>query len=300
MSLFPINRTFRRFNDPFDNFFGHNLDLFDPFYDFDRFPSLAMPSSFRWINEPRRHQSLLNTPSVPISLAPAQSEKFRVQLNVAGFNPETIQTRVDGRKLIVQAKQEDRNGDDYNVREIRKSYDLPQHADINNVASFVTPNNMLVVEVPVRNPEVEQRMLQSRTLSDTNNHQLAQFGQFRDPLFDYGGFGASAFSPKIVATGNGQKQLQMSLPMRDYRPEQIKVSVKDNDLVVQGEHNYKDNNRSEKSYFYKSVSLPPGTQIDQLQSHLTQDGELQVEAPFYEPTQQSLQQHRQQIEVNRQ
>lgn len=60
---------------------------------------------------------------------PALSEKFRVQLNVAGFNPDTIRTRVEGRKVIVEAKQEDRHGDgDFSVREIRKTYELPEHA----------------------------------------------------------------------------------------------------------------------------------------------------------------------------
>ncbi|CAF1419020.1 unnamed protein product [Didymodactylos carnosus] len=209
-------RRFRRFNDPYDDFFGRNLDLFDPCRDFDRFPSLTMPSSFRWINEPRRQQSSFQQNAQPASVmsSPVQSEKFRVQLNVAGFSPETIQTKVDGSKIIVQAKQEDRDGDDYHVRELRKSYDLPEHADISNIVSYVAPNNMLVVEVPVRNPEVERRMSESAS----DDHEFPEFGQFRDPLFDYNKFGASAFSPRIVDVGNSQKQLQMSLAMRDLMP----------------------------------------------------------------------------------
>jgi len=282
MSLFPIDRSYRRWNDPFDRFFGHQLDLFDPWNDFDMFPT---PPSFRWINEPIRPFHSLVHQSGSHPTRPAQAEKARFQLNVAGFNPDSIKTRVDGKKVIVEAKQEDREGDDYHVREIRKSFNLPDHADVNNVASFVTPNNMLVVEVPVKNPEVEQRMLQSRQ----NDSQLARWGAWRDPLFDYSGFGASVFAPQVVDTPNG-KQLKMSLKMRDYTPEQIKVSVKNNDLVIQGEHHHKDRNRSEKSFFYKSCTLPPGTQIDHLQSHLTNDGELQIEAPFVEPqSQQQLQ-----------
>ncbi|CAF4301391.1 unnamed protein product [Rotaria sp. Silwood2] len=57
------------------------------------------------------------------------AEKYRVQLNVAGFNPETIKTKTEGRKVIVEAKQEDRQPDgDYNIRELRKTYELPEHA----------------------------------------------------------------------------------------------------------------------------------------------------------------------------
>ena len=145
MSHFPITH-YRRFNDPFDRFFGDQLNFFDPWRDFDTFPTAlsTFPNSFRWINEPRRmsrtasssfHSSSnnLGTGNTPLPVInttlPALSEKFRVQLNVAGFNPDTIRTRVEGRKVIVEAKQEDRHGDgDFSTREIRKTYELPEHA----------------------------------------------------------------------------------------------------------------------------------------------------------------------------
>ena len=142
MAYFPITH-YRSFNDPFDRFFGDQLDFFDPWRDFDTFPTAlsTFPNSFRWINEPRRlgrsaaassfHTSSNSNNLIPITTnpLPALSEKFRVQLNVAGFNPDTIRTRVEGRKVIVDAKQEDRQSDgDYSVREIRKTYELPEHA----------------------------------------------------------------------------------------------------------------------------------------------------------------------------
>lgn len=144
MSYFPITH-YRLFNDPYDRFFGDQLQFFDPWRDFDTFPTaLSMrPNSFRWINEPRHitrssissSYNSNNTNNggtlIPVTnfATPAHSEKFRVQYNVAGFNPETIKTRVEGRKVIVEAKQEDRtiNGD-YSMREIRKIYDLPENA----------------------------------------------------------------------------------------------------------------------------------------------------------------------------
>jgi len=74
--------------------------------------------------------------------------------------------------------------------------------------------------------------------------------------------------------------------VKNYRPEQIRVSIKNNDLLVQAENIYNDNNRSERSFLTKSISLPPGTQLDQLKSFLNADGQLEIEAPFVEPTQQ--------------
>lgn len=77
----------------------------------------------------------------------------------------------------------------------------------------------------------------------------------------------------------------MSLGVKNYRPEQIKVSVKNNELIVQAESTYNDNNRSERSFLTKSITLPPGTQVEQLRSFLNADGKLEIEAPFIEPNQ---------------
>ncbi|CAF3329454.1 unnamed protein product [Rotaria socialis] len=299
MVHFPITH-YRLFNDPYDRFFGDQLHFFDPWGDFDTFSTAfsTKPSSFRWINEPRhinRLSSLYHSTSnnasnasngdtlIPVSnfTAPAVSEKFRVQLNVAGFNPETIRTRVEGRKIIVEAKQEDRESSgDYSIREIRKTYDLPEHADASELASYVSPNNMFVMEVPVNNPRIERRPSQVQLETNT----LSQFGQFRDPFFDYNRFVVSNdFHPRIIDINNGQKQLKMSLAVKNYRPEQIKVSIKNNELIVQAENVYNDINRSERSFLTKSITLPPGTQIEQLQSFFSNDGQLEIEAPFTEP-----------------
>ncbi|CAF5171426.1 unnamed protein product, partial [Rotaria sp. Silwood1] len=83
-----------------------------------------------------------------------------------------------------------------------------------------------------------------------DNQSLAQFGQYRDPLFDYVGF----------------------LVDSDFQSR----------IVDKGEHQHKDKNRSERSFFCKSTILPPSTQIDQLQSRLTDDGQLKIEAPYVE------------------
>ncbi|CAF4445762.1 unnamed protein product, partial [Rotaria socialis] len=49
----------------------------------------------------------------------------------------------------------------------------------------------------------------------------------------------------------------------NYRPEEIKVSLKSYDLVVQDEHHIKNKNRSEQSSFFKSTTLQPSMQADQ-------------------------------------
>lgn len=137
---------------------------------------------------------------------------------------------------------------------------------------------MLVIEVPIMKPEPPQPPA-SETKPDEKN--LAQFGTHRDPVFDYGGFlTGSDFEPRIVDKENNEKQLEMSMEMKHYRPEEIKVSVKNDELIVKGEHRHNDANHFERSFFFKSIKLPPGTQVEQIQSFLTEDGHLKIQAPF--------------------
>ncbi|CAF1271875.1 unnamed protein product [Didymodactylos carnosus] len=282
---------FRRhlWNDPFDNFLGSNFDWYDPFDEYDRSIFPIHTPQLNWIREPERRRASTYQRG-------QSTEKFRVQLNVAGFTPDTVKTNIEGNKLIITAKQEERDGDDFHVREFRKSYDIPEHADKSNLASYITPNNMLIVELPVNNPIHQQQMLDSHQKyrgSDQSEHerQIAtthsdsnQNGQQLAPKgyspFDFGSFYGSTFGPKIVDGPSGEKKIDMNLDMKGYTPEQIKVSVKDNDVCVQAEQSYRDNNRSSRSYSYKQVTLPPGTQIENLQSTLTQDGHLKIEAPY--------------------
>lgn len=159
------------------------------------------------------------------------------------------------------------------------------------MASFLTQDNVLVVEFPIHRPQTQRRL--SQIHRDRND--LALFGQNRDSIFDYNAFLASSdFQPKIIDSQNGSKILKLFLSLKNYGPEQIKVSVKNNELIVQAESFHNNNNRSERSMITKSLRLPPGTQLEQIRSYLNPDGQLEIEAPFVEPNQSR------QIEIQRQ
>jgi HSP20 family molecular chaperone IbpA len=132
MALLPFYR-YRFFNDPF---FFHELDFFDPWFDFDLFPPFAPFTTqfesyykrqdrltYSSTNPTNSAKSLEQTPQIP------QPEKFRVQLDIDGFNPDAIKKRVEGRKLIVEGKQEEhRNEHNYTSRQMRETHDLPENA----------------------------------------------------------------------------------------------------------------------------------------------------------------------------
>ena len=132
MAFFPIAH-YRRYDDPLDRYFGDQLDFFNPWDDLNTAPSpttlVIVPKNFRWVNQPQQSTHAASHGPNANAHRKAHSQKFRVQLNVAGFNPETINTKVEGKKVIIEAKQEERQEDgDYNIRQLRKSYELPEQA----------------------------------------------------------------------------------------------------------------------------------------------------------------------------
>lgn len=134
-----------------------------------------------------------------------------------------------------------------------------------------------MVEVPIKSPPSERRI----EISRSDNRSLLRCGGQNNRFFDDVGFGDDCeLQPRIVDKSCFRKQLELVVPMRNFQPDEIKVSLKHNVLVVRGEHRYNDGNRFERSYFFKTTTLPRGTQVDQLQAALTDDGVLKIEAPY--------------------
>ncbi|CAF2228891.1 unnamed protein product [Rotaria magnacalcarata] len=114
---------------------------------------------------------------------------------------------------------------------------------------------MLVIEVPIHDSEVERKLVEAQAEA---SKEVAQFGQY----------------------------VTRFLTMLTFWPDIVEVSVKDNQLTVQCESSYKDETCKERPFFRKSITLPPGTQVDQLQPQITDSDELKIEAPYVETTQQ--------------
>ncbi|UJR28806.1 hypothetical protein I4U23_010030 [Adineta vaga] len=106
--------------------------------------------------------------------------------------------------------------------------------------------------------------------------------------FDFDLFHRSAFRPQIVRTttndnNSTEKKLLMSLDLSDYQAEDIKVTVKERELIVNAERKIETGTRKSRSSFFQSTSLPPQTDIDHLQTNFT-NGRLTIEAPYLDQT----------------
>ncbi|CAM4919750.1 unnamed protein product [Rotaria socialis] len=125
MNFLPVHH-YRGSDDLLDRFFGDQLHLFDPWNDTQSTELGPTPESFCWINEPRHlNRASSHDNENQQHEEPGQSEKFRVQLNVAGFDPHSIKTHVESRKVIVEAKQEDPHVFHYDetVAQLRRNCD---------------------------------------------------------------------------------------------------------------------------------------------------------------------------------
>merc|ERR1711963_560576 len=72
-----------------------------------------------------------------------------------------------------------------------------------------------------------------------------------------------------------------SMDTSQYRPDELKVSVSDGVLVVEGKHEEKaeDGSKMVSRMFSRKYSLPPNAEADQVASNLSSDGVLVVTAP---------------------
>jgi len=254
----------------FENFLGPSLDLFDPFDEVD-LASHRMQSALQWLQDPPRLQREL----CPVTghKKRAHSDKFRVTLDVTGYKPEDLGVKVVGRKLFIDGKQEFREGEDFSVKEMRKTYDIPENASFEHMTSFLTSKGTLVVEFPLITHLKER---------DDHHHQLQQYGSDTKE-FNFDEFFKSAFEPKITdEIDKGKKKIDLSLDMTGFHPEQIQIHLKDHDLIVQAESSASDKHHTARSYIYKAVTLPPNIDIEHMRSFLHDGKRLVITAPYHE------------------
>ena len=228
-----------------DRHFGPStLDLFDPFDDLDTLFS----RNLTWLQRPDFAPLLSRWPFVP--------QKYRVTVDVAGFRADSIKTDVQNGKVIVTAKEEERqasDSQDYVRKELRKTYELPPNAEADKLASFVTRGGKLVIEVPLKPDERQQGRGGHSRLND---------------LF-----------PR-VSEDNKSVSVSVSLPGH-VDPSKVSVTVKDRDLIVKAEDRTEDKDGVSSYAFYQRRTLPELTDLDAVRC--TMDGhKLTVHAPLHQ------------------
>lgn len=231
MSLIP-HGFFPRSNFDVDKFFHHTMDNFDAFDELDHLVGRDM----HWLTKPAFLQP--QVPKVP--------EKYRITVDCPGFNPKSLQIEYKNGKLYVHGREETKNDDeDYSVREFKKTYKLPDNAEVDKLASFYAGGH-LVIEVPLK-------YVQKHVDED---------------LF-----------PRIVDLIDGHKQIQMTCavpPGIDHS--KVSVTCKDRDLIIKAEDKIEKPDSMTRMYYYKRCTFPENTDFNALKCHF-EDNKLKIEAP---------------------
>ncbi|CAF0863725.1 unnamed protein product [Rotaria sordida] len=77
------------------------------------------------------------------------AEKFRITFDVENFKPDQIKIYVQNHKLTISGVYEERTENRFVQKKFERNFELPAHADVDSMASFITPAHMLVVEIPL-------------------------------------------------------------------------------------------------------------------------------------------------------
>ena len=230
-----------------------------------------------------------------------QGNKYIIQLKTDDYqeNEFTITPRSFQNQLIIDAKhnEEDSFGG-FIRRELHKIFVIPKHIDLNK---YTHSYNKITQELTIEMPYINETKLDSNqgltfsyeNLNLTNGEQFSSRMNSSNNTsglgttinnskpFDFDTFHRSAFRPQILSTSTNDNKLLMSLDLSDYQPEDIKITIKDQEIIVKAERKMQTDTKKSRTSFFQSTSLPPQTDIEHLQSNYI-DGKLIIEAPYLE------------------
>jgi HSP20 family molecular chaperone IbpA len=251
MALYPSN-VFKSFNYPtqmqsiFEDFNDLFSDaLFHPFYELER--NL----------QPRRHRA-------------AHHRYFSTAVKLNDFRADEVAVKVEERKVRIHAKHQD--GED--LSEVRKTVSLPEDVDADKVETRMTKEGFLVVRAPYIRAE--------KTGSGDANSALTQLGarswdEMRSLLR---GPGITSVHEQLVKDEKtGETRFQVSVPVRDFHPEEVTVRQIGDRVVVRAEHRDEREGQLVHRSMQREFTLPQGVDREHMVSRLTDCGTLQIEAP---------------------
>lgn len=164
---FPILNMPRRLLD-MENWFTTTLDLFDPFDEFD----VEICHNIDWLRKPVFKKK--KKPNVP--------SKYRLDIDVRGYRPKSLNMEIKDDKLFVSGCDEVKKGEDeFSKKEFRKAFKLPSNLDESKMVSFITKKGHMIIEIPYKKakeePKIDEKPDGSGTISyvmDVKNLDLTK------------------------------------------------------------------------------------------------------------------------------
>jgi len=139
----------------------------------------------------------------------------------------------------------------------------------------------------MRHMDRQMRDLQ-RNMDHVSNHAQRHFGM--TPM-DFRLAEADNMLHPVVTDKDGNRKLQYSLDVRQFKPEEIDIKTKDGTIKIHAKH--EENTEHGRIYreYQRSCALPKDLDPQTLKSQLGQDGVLRIEAPLPKALEEAPKEH---------
>ncbi|CDW56539.1 HSP20 domain containing protein [Trichuris trichiura] len=193
-------------------------------------------------------------------------EKFKISFDVEKFNPEDLEVKVRNNILTVFGRREvRRDAHSFTKRQLTCSFILPDGVAPENLKSSISPDGV--------RDFFDELGRMSRHVENLSRAMLAPFAYDEVPRVAGEECGVSS----VV---NDDKKFQVSLDVKQFKPEELDVTTKDNQLIIHGKHEEKkDEHGFVKREFTRAYWLPQGIKPESFKSNLSPEGVLTIEAP---------------------
>lgn len=171
------------------------------------------------------------------------SNKLQIaQLDVSHYRPEEVSCKVENGKVLVSGKHYAENEYGYEASEFHRSYSLPEGVDPTSVKSRISQDGVL---------QVEASKQQSKPLT---------------------------LDQAVGVDETDDTKMLLKFNLAGYKPEEINVRVKGNELVVAAEHKMEEEGHFTHKQFKRRILLPAEVDVNSLVSKFGKDGTLSIQA----------------------
>lgn len=233
------------------------------------------------------------------SESPDGTKIYRKRFDLSGFNPEDLSVRIEGNKLYISAKREEDFAGSKSTRDFKRTVDIPEAVDGDELASSLNDDGILTIEAPVdesKIPKKEEPKEHILSLKEALDPAFDNFGVVSPPGYSsvvrsstYGGSsGSSPGGPnprrfhclEATKTPHGHKlQTDMYLGKK-YKAEDITLKVYDDKIRVEAKSEDVVGGRTARRQFSRDVTLPEAVQRDSFRAMFGGDGKLYMGGSF--------------------
>ncbi|CAF3603400.1 unnamed protein product [Rotaria sp. Silwood1] len=221
-----------------------------------------LPHENRYSITNNAHRIPIRQLSIDSSLFSARSisptYKFRQSID----NPQINKNNIIHQQTFTETHHETHHQRSSPTTGIQSSYEA-EHQRLASPILFNTAENRSQSNINSDRQSMTSTLSSDTNNSDNNNNnELSVFP--RD--FNSDVFYKSVFQPQIFTDDRNQRYIEMKLHMYNYNPDKIRVSINDNDLIVQ----------VEQTDFYRQITLPSNIDLSSLSLHYHYDKKLYI------------------------